>query len=289
MQCSLATNIRTAPNGNTLANAILPGMEPVALENLIQSMDTLYGQLPQVHCRACGECCVLPTTTLTEFVYLVRKGREELGSGRFDDAVLTPPRLSTVYDGNCECVFLVDGNCSLHPARTGACRLFGIPSLGQLGVADLVECAYAVPVSGNADPAFVTDWLNRLMDLNRGLYPLDQHPFVLTGLNLAGWFDLYFDTTLDIPYFKHVREILHGLIDLSHLAQRYRPATGLRDKIDKINVFIELIDLGDAALLKQLLISIRDDYPLTGSWWHGEAQTYLKAIDSRDAGEPGQE
>ena len=68
-------------------------------------------------------------------------------------------------------------------------------------------------------------------------------------------------------------------IDLGRYADDYRPSTGLREKIDKISVLSAIIGSGDRAMLRGLLLSIRDDYPLTGTYFYEEANTLLTELD----------
>jgi len=129
------------------------------------------------------------------------------------------------------------------------------------------------------DVEFLKQWLDRLLALNGTLHPVAQEPFYLTGLNLACWFDMYFDNTHTQPFFRDIHAVMHRSVDLTMLAGDYRPQTGIRDKIDKIAAFSEMIGCGDAAFLGGLIRSIRDDYPLTGTWFAAEARQFAEAIE----------
>lgn len=254
--------------------------------DIATEIEALYAELPRVLCEGCGECCVSPSCTLAEFVYLMAGVAQHLSRNDLEKFLTASPVLHPEYEGNLRCGFLTDRRCSVHEVRTGACRLFGVPALAKLDIPELVECRKGVDARGpQTDAAFIRDWLGRLHQLNKQLYPLDAEPYFLTGLTVECWLDIYFDTTFTDPFFEPIRTIMADNIPLSDFFTIYRPRTGIRDKLDKIAAFSNMIDLGDASLLRPLLVSIRDDYPLTGTYFYEEANMYLKALD---AGPPTQ-
>jgi hypothetical protein len=248
--------------------------------NLLTQIQELYAELPQVACEQCGRCCVSPTCTLAEFIYLVHYCCDNLPAADFEKFIFAAPRMSETCEGNLVCAFLQDKLCGVHLWRTGACRLFGIPILESLGVSDLVSCYNNIRVvSGESDEAFVSMWLGKLTHLNDTLYPFGKAPYHVYGLNLESWLDVYFDALITVDVFLDIREKMGRYFDLSQYKSRYIPKTGIKDKIDKISILFLLIDSGDKATIRELLVSIRDDYPLTGTYFRKEAETFLAALD----------
>jgi hypothetical protein len=249
--------------------------------NLLADIEALYTQLPSVACTECGECCVSPTCTLAEFVYLMHHCCANLSESQVRAFVLAAPRVSVTCDGNLVCQFLTDKLCAVHLWRTGACRLFGIPFLEKLGVANLVSCKHNIRVvSGENSEAFVRGWLDKLSQLNRSLYEFGKAPYHVFGLNLESWLDIYFCDLIEGDVFDDIRRVMKTHIDLALLAPRYVQKTGIKEKIDKISVLSMMFSSGDTKALRELLLSIRDDYPLTGTYFQREAQTFLDALDN---------
>lgn len=247
---------------------------------LLADLDTLYKALPEIGCKGCGECCVSPTCTPTEFLFLLRYVTNTLPKDQLSQALTTPPEIHPDYEGNVRCLFLKENRCMIHPGRTGACRLFGNPALSRLKIPELVECRNDVSiVQGPDDDTFIREWLTKLVALNSRLPFFDTEPFFVRGLNLACWFDIYFDNDLNIDIFEDLRRLMHEVADLSWCKKEYIPRTRIREKIDKISVLTVMLESPDRASIRNLLQSISQDYPLTGSYFYEEAQAYLDAIE----------
>jgi hypothetical protein len=247
---------------------------------LRRRIDELYGELPEVACHCCGCCCVSPTCTLAEFIYLVAGATEILGASETTRRLTVPPRLHPAFDGNTLCPFLDAGRCAIHDARTGACRLFGIPSLTHLNIEEMEECRHGIDiVNGRGDISFVREWLSRLVALNQDLHPFESEPYFIRGLNLHCWLDICVDELFDFDIFADIRARLHDNLDLSTLANRYTPSTGLREKIDKITILSSMLGSGDRAALRAILHSILHDYPLTGTYFYDEGREMLAIVD----------
>ena len=192
---------------------------------------------------------------------------------------LHPPSLHPGYEGNLHCIFLNDKKCTVHQGRTGACRIFGLPELSKLGVEDLVECVNKGSTESDCSTEFITGWLRRLFLLNDRIYPTGDSPYFVRGLNLSCWLDIYFDSTIFFEPFLSIKQFLLDNLDLSFMGASYVPRTGIREKIDKITLFSFMLESGDAQSIKELLLSIRDGYPLTGTYFYEEATEYLKALE----------
>lgn len=251
--------------------------------NIIHEIEKLYKELPEVDCTQCGICCVSPTCTLSEFIYLFHVLQNTSSTEKIIRYLQTPPELHPDYNGNVRCFFLEEKSCAIHPARTGACRLFGIPSLKELNLSNLEACRHHIEiVSGNSDISFIQSWLEKLCQLDRKLYDYAAEPYFIKGFNLHCWLDIYFDDSLDFDIFNDIKQVLKQYVDLAEYKNYYTSQTGLKEKIDKIGILSALLSSGDKALLHPLLLSIRDDYPATGTYFYDEAVAYLDVLDKNE-------
>jgi hypothetical protein len=247
--------------------------------DILQEIEALYSQLPEVACKGCGQCCVSPTCTLAEFIYLMKKSRKCVGPETFEKFIFSEPEIHPVHEGNLICPMLAENKCLVHQWRTGACRLFGIPSLDNLGVSNLVSCFHDIAVvSGSRDKGFILKWLESVARLNESMYPFGKAPYFIYGFNLECWLDVYFDDFLTVDIFPDIRRVMHRDIDLSEYRPRYLLKTWLKEKIDKISLLTIMLGSGDKNALTEVLVSIRDDYPHTGTYYVKEAQAYLDEL-----------
>jgi hypothetical protein len=250
--------------------------------DILKEIKALYDELPEVSCKECGLCCVSPTCTLAEFIYLMYNCQRSLPPEAMEKFLFSEPRMHEGHEGNLVCAFLKENRCMVHLYRTGACRVFGIPALEKLGIADMVSCFNAITVTkGRGDEEFIRLWLEKISHLNAGLYQFGREPYHVYGFNLECWLDVYFDNLISVDVFSEVRDVMKRHIDLSVYRNRYTPKTGLKEKVDKITLLSMLLDSGDRETLGGLLASIRDDYPLTGSYYVKEAQTLLDALGNK--------
>jgi hypothetical protein len=251
-------------------------------ENLLNEVAALYNELPSLRCRQCGSCCVSPSCTLAEYIYCMDYALSHIPKEQLRTMIHRPPLLHPEYEGNMQCVFLHDSTCCIHPGRTGACRLFGVPSLSEFNIKDFVQCRHSVEIaSGNADIDFIRSWLDRLTELNKTLYPFDTSPYYVKGFPLECWHDIYSDELCSVDVFATIRECMHSYLDLSEIMKGYEQKTGIKEKIDKVTLVISMLDTPDPQLLEPLLLSIVNDYPFTSNYYVDEAQSYLDTI--RDA------
>jgi hypothetical protein len=247
--------------------------------DLLNEIEALYSQLPEVACKGCGQCCVSPTCTLAEFIYLMNKSMECMSPEILENFIFSEPGIHPVHEGNLACALLAENNCMIHKWRSGACRLFGIPSLGNLGISDLVSCFNDIQViSGRWDKTFIERWLKDISALNEKLYPFGKAPYFIYGFNLECWLDVYFDDLLTVDVFSQIRSVMRKYFDMSLFKPRYLLKTGLKEKVDKISLLSVLLGSNDKDSIQEVLVSIRDDYPLTGTYFVKEAQTYLDEI-----------
>lgn len=247
---------------------------------ILAEIEQLYSELPIVHCKGCGGCCVSPTCTVAECMCLF-DGIVKTWSNREILSMITAPVAAHPdYPGNNICTFLENNRCHIHRLRTGACRLFGIPALSHMNINDMVYCKNSVTTTGSTnDIDSINRWLYRLVELNGKLHPLGTAPWYHVGFNIECWLDLYFDETLTQEYFINLRDVMRSSFDLMRFAKDFKPRTGLHEKIITVERFSSEIDNGNASLLKKLLIDIRDNYPLTGTWFSEETEAFLAEID----------
>ena len=252
-------------------------------DNILLELEKLYSTLPELSCKACGLCCVSPTCTLSEFVYLFSYLCKNYPKHIVQKYVLTPLEIHPDYEGNLRCIFLKNDKCAIHYARTGACRLFGVPSLHNFEINNLEECKNGITItSGNGDSAFIKSWLDELVKLNESLYDFSQEPYFIRGFTIQCWLDIYFDDSLDFDVFHEIKEVMYRHIDLSYCNKSYALQTQLRDKFDKIAILSSLLYTScDIELVKKTVNSIKNDYPTTGTYFLEEATAYLSAIENR--------
>ena len=248
--------------------------------DIISEIELLYQELPEIGCKQCGQCCVSPTCTLAEFIYLFQFLHKNLAPERIKQYLLAPAEIHPDYEGNLCCIFLEKGKCAVHPGRTGACRLFGIPSLKELKLTNMEDCKNEVAIiKGNGNVTFVQSWLDRLYILEKKLYRSWEEPYFIKGFNIECWLDIYFDDSLDFDVFIEIKNSMNQYIDFVPFKKFYRPKTGLKEKIDKISILAALLDSGDQEAIKKVLLSIRNDYSLTGMYFYDESEAFLKILD----------
>ena len=249
-------------------------------------IELLYAELPPVNCRGCGGCCVSPTCTLAEFIVVMDHAIKTLGYETLISAMTAQPVMHKKSEGNIECPFLINARCTVHPSRPGACRLFGLPAISSLGITDLDNCPHipAAELSGG-DSAPIATWLDRLIDVNTGLYPCMSEPFYVKGLNLQSWCDLYFEKTLTYDVFADIKRIITESIDLSPLQPHMKFHTNIGEKIDKISILNAAVGFSDAKFLGDLLLSIRGDYPFAGTYFYEESGAMIEEIERFEKGQ----
>jgi Fe-S-cluster containining protein len=250
--------------------------------NIIKEIENLYKILPDVNCKQCGWCCVSPTCTLAEFIYLMKNFVSNSSDKEIEDFLFFTPKQHKIHDGNFVCYFLKNNNCSIHKYRTGACRLFGIPEIEKLNLSNLVTCVNKASTSVNCEEKFIRNWLNQIAEINSKIYPFGRSPYFVYGFNLECWLDIYFDNLLTFEPFLSIRSIMKNWFDLTKWQNEYRQKTNLKEKIDKISILNIMINIPQKDTLKELLISIINDYPLTGTYFQKEAQLMLDEIEKQN-------
>lgn len=256
--------------------------EPAELENAIaeglKELETLYQELPAVPCLACGGCCVSPTCTLLEFLFLMRYLLRTTGQAEMRRMICAPPVLHPEYEGNLRCKAhdATGGRCLVHPARTLACRLFGLPALSEFPIAELENCRRTDPSTKPAvAKSQIEGWIGALTRLNSRFASFYCEPYWIAGLNLECWLAVYFDPLLNDGILGSMKTILRNRINLGFLDREYIDKSGFKEKADKISLLYELLKVGDREAVRELSKSIRKDFPMTGTY-------YLDELDKID-------
>lgn len=245
----------------------------------LKELHTLYNELPTVNCLGCGRCCVSPTCTLVEFLYLFDYLCNTFSKESIADYCQLPHTPHPDFEGNLRCIFLNQSRCMVHKARTAACRIFGMQSMSKLGIKDLEECPNKITVEHEKGVKWLKRWLDRLSSINSQLFAFNQEPYYVRGMTINCWLDLYFDRSISIDPFCQIREIMYQFVDLSFI-KNYVPRSGLKDKIDEITLLSFLLESGSQVELTSLLLSIRDNHPFAHTYFYEESQEYLRELGS---------
>ncbi|MFH0920326.1 MAG: YkgJ family cysteine cluster protein [Fibrobacterota bacterium] len=240
---------------------------------IIEGLAKLYHQLPEVPCEGCGECCVSPTCTAIEFTgainYLIHNFTREQVEKILMASIVPHP----AFEGNLRCCLQDAGTrrCLVHPARTLACRLFGLPAISNFKIENMENCRKIdFTRCGKADEADIRAWLSELTRLNGEVAPYYCEPYWIAGLNIECWLAVYFDPLLDPGAFGDLKRYLHASVDLSFMTDRYKDVTQLKDKVDRITLLYQLIEWGDREEALGLVHALRTAYPMTGTYYHAE-------------------
>jgi Fe-S-cluster containining protein len=235
-----------------------------------QDLESIYKAIPGVPCLACGDCCVSPTCTMVEFIYLFQHVLTCFSRVEIEAMILPPPRPHPGYEGNLHCVFQdpVERKCRIHKARTLACRFFGSPALDGLKIRNMDNCRRMKRSSAAAEEAGrIQAWLSDLTALNERIAPYYCEPYWVAGLNLECWLAVYFDPFMDEGFFGELKRTLHRHLDLSFLADKFVDPTDLKQKTDKIALLYTLIRAGDRQTSLSLIEDLRGQYPCTGTYF----------------------
>ncbi len=239
----------------------------------------IYSRVPEVQCRACGECCVSPHMTLIEFCYLMTHLLDK--PDQLIHVISREVPEHPAYSGHFICRFQTpDLLCSVYPTRSLACRLHGHPVLEQTGMQYNVHC----PKVNQQDDAFSAEEVYALMDrmteLNQGYYSYYTPPYWVSGLNTECWMTILFG---DFPQqiFQLLRKIIMRELNLQHLSGHFVQRVRLDEKLSIIDQFQTALPMGNKDKLCPLLKRIQHDFPDSGAYYYFEAEMYLKALEEK--------
>ncbi len=250
----------------------------------LSKLGELYNQIPPVPCSGqCDQvCCVSPSCTLLEFLYLMEHPAAGVPQYRLAELLMRPADIHPRFEGNLFCRFEHKGRCLLHQGRTLGCRLFGIAALNELGIQNLENCTFMqVRDLPSVSKETLTGWLQEISDLNAPFYNYYQEPYWLAGLNIECWLAVYFNDYLDDAVFLQLKEILRSRLKLAFLKGRFRDPTNLKEKADKIKLLYLLMQSGDKDKSLELTKSLIEDYPFTGTYFFKEAQNIQQLLINR--------
>lgn len=247
--------------------------------NVVEEIQELYKEIPDVACKGCGACCVAPTCTLSEFMYLFHYLERNSLSEQIIICIDHPAQLHPQYEGNIRCAFLQGSACTIHSARTAGCRLFGIPALRSMDISNMVYCVNNIEVIGkDVELRHIESWIDMLAGMDARLYDFAAEPYYIKGFTIPCWLDIYFDDFLDFDIFIQIKEAINHYLSLSSFKSAYRIKTRIKEKIDKITVLTAMLGSETASTLRPLLLSIQNDYPETGTYFYEEAAAYLDVL-----------
>lgn len=241
--------------------------------------EQIYDKIPQIHCRACGECCVSPHMTLIEFCYLITSLLNE------------PQQLASIigqtvtehpaFPGQLKCRFqLPDNLCAVHPHRPLACRLHGHAVLKETGPEYHVHCHKAGPAESNLAKNDVYGFLDQLADLNRGYYSYYSPPYWIASLHTEMWLTIL-TTELPRHVFRLLRKLMLREFATVEMQADFAQAVPLDRKLGLIDRFQATLPHGNRQELSALLDRIQHEFPETGAYYYFEAEMYRDALDGQ--------
>ena len=242
--------------------------------------DEIYRSIPDITCRACGQCCVSPHMTLIEFCYLTSALLEkpEQLAEMLSRMVPAHPE----YLGNLLCRFQTsDNRCGVYSCRPLVCRLHGHPVLKKMGMQYHVYCSLA---DGADEKNFSPDDVYGLMDsltaLNQGYYSYYTPPYWVSGLNTESWLTILFS---DLPQniFRLLKKIMLREITMKGYENYFQQKVRMREKLEVIDLFQAEYPLGRTETLLPIIHKIQNDFPETGAYYYFEAEMYEKALKEK--------
>lgn len=251
-------------------------------DELFKNLGFLYQSLPGMSCLpGCTACCVSPTMTLLEFIYLFKSQQKKLVTDDFRymqglESLIPHKR----FEGHYKCPFqATNGFCSVHPTRPMACRLHGLPVLDDLEIADLENCRIMdrdfLP---KVEVKEAKNWLSHLLAMNRALFPeYGEGLAQIIGLQWPCWMDIVFGPEMTdqslLPLRKAARGVLEINQDLLAVA-----TTQIVEKVAYIGLLEMMLSMGDAHTALEMLNDLPKRFVGTGSYWENEAATLKTEI-----------
>lgn len=183
------------------------------------------------------------------------------------------------FEGNLKCRFLSkESRCSIHPFRSLACRIHGLPVIDQLKISGQENCRKINPaVQPRVSVNELRGWLELLTRLNKDHFDFYCEPYWVSGFNIECWFAIIFDPFLDMDVFGELkRQLLDLFPELKEL--QYDDPTDLKGKVDDVTLFYEIMKFGITGKVIGLLDKIISGYPQTGTYYLKEASDYRKIM-----------
>ena len=254
------------------------------LQNAMSSLTDIYSNIPGLKCDGCwGECCVSPTLTLAEFVYMMNHGEQDLKPEEFKNFLSLPLQEHLFYTGNAHCRFQdkKNGRCQNYNGRAASCRIHGHNAMKHFKVANMEYCDIGQDPSGELKPQGLQVIFDEIAKINHASAESYVEPYYLMSLNLEGWIDFYYQTEISTnrPQLLRIHNILVENLNLPKL--KLNPHTTLAGKLNTIDNMYEAFADGDALLVQELLQSTKVNFPSVGSYFQEEASYLLDMVENK--------
>ncbi|MEI6127346.1 MAG: YkgJ family cysteine cluster protein [Pseudomonadota bacterium] len=239
----------------------------------------IYRSIPEISCRACGQCCVSPHMTLIEFCYLMTPLLEQ--PERLAEMLSRMVPAHPEYMGNLICRFQTpDSLCGIYSCRPLVCRLHGHPVLKKMGMQYHVFCSLADGTSENFSPEDVYGLMDSLTVLNQGYYSYYTPPYWVSGLNTESWLTILLS---DLPQniFRLLKKIMLRELAMPGLEKYFQQTVRIREKLEVIDSFQSEYPFGRIEALIPIIRKIQNDFPETGAYYYFEAEMYEKALKEK--------
>lgn len=238
-------------------------------------LESLYKIVPGVPCIAgCKGCCVSPTITLTEFIYMMRYLLKTYKREIFLKFITYPMRPHPQFEGNYYCRFQSEnGYCGLHEGRALACRLHGLPVIEDLGIKNLENCTIMDKSEcPQVNVKEINGWIDELLLCNQELRPDYGDEFHhIIGLNVECWLDIAFWDNISSNIIRNLQNLIRSLLPEDLIINGYLPHTEISEKIDAVSLLEMLINSGDKDAVENILDHLQNKYPTAGTYFSDDA------------------
>jgi Fe-S-cluster containining protein len=250
--------------------------------NFFDQLIKTYDSIPTLHCGDCwGECCVSPTMTAIEFVYMMKNAQIQFSEEKLRDYLTQSLVEHKFYAGNSWCRFqdTQTGRCQNYTGRALACRLHGHEALRVYATPEMEFCAKQPDHDRLLNDTGLDKLLGTIRDYNDKTPALYQSPYYLVSLNLESWIDFYYhpEWTSNRPVLQELSQFLLTALDLP-LFEKHKPITTLAGKFAAIDRFYQAVHDGDGHKALEEISSIQHDFPSVGSYFLDEARQFEAEI-----------
>jgi Fe-S-cluster containining protein len=254
--------------------------------NLDSILKASYDSLPSLHCGDCwGECCVSPTVTVAEFIYMMKFAQKEFSLLRFTEFLEQDIREHPVHLGNAHCRFQhkENGNCQVYPGRGMACRLHGHEALRAFETEEMVFCDKKPDHDLKLNHKTLEDKLETLRELNGEFGLAFEAPYYLVSLNIESWIDLVYlpEINTNRPDLLQLKNTIINHCELPTIPNK-RALTTLSGHLNQIDKVYKALNSQDWKTALLTLKSTHLDYPSTGSFFLEESIWLAQQIANTD-------
>ena len=253
--------------------------------NMFEELTKAFNDLPSLDCGTCwGDCCVSPTMTAPEFVYMMQEAQRLYSNEELIEFIKEPFIEHKIFAGNQHCRFqdMKTGRCQIYLGRAAACRLHGHKILKDFGDENLEMCPRNPGNQEALTKEHFQSFINVINKLNNDFKIYYKEPYFFYSLNLDSWIDFYLN-----PEIASERPALE--IDSTFLSenltfkveQKHSQLTTLSGKLNTIEqMFYAIHDKDyDLALIKSE--SLLYDFPSVGSYYLVEAKQMIDILKAQ--------